>query len=171
MTLDRVPRSGVRENEGGRLGRSFFQAPRSSPSRTLSFEHKRPTPSAARDGSGSRSGVGSGVSTVRGRLEFGSRLDYSASGARGLSIYRERMLRLEIKIPFDAEAEAKPDRGDFGEARVTQLGGAEAGVTQTEERVTVLGIKLCQQPRRGPARVKEFDHRPVIQVEVPGIGE
>ena len=118
-----------------------------------------------------RSSVGSGIATVRGRLDFASKFYDSACRACGLSVDGERVPRLEIKVPFDAEAELEPDRGDFGEARVAHLGSAEAEVTQPKERVAVLGIKLREQPRRGPTGIEEFYDRLVILIAIPTIDE
>ena len=56
-----------------------------------------------------------------------------------------------MQVALDAEPEATPNRGDLGEARVTQFGCTEAMIAETERGIAVFGIELREQPRRCPA--------------------
>ena len=105
---DRVPGSGVRGAEGARLGREFYQSAPIEPESGIEFRAQAPY---------SLRGMGRERIALRRRQRrcegfadtSGSNLDDSACGARGLRVDRERVRRLEIKVPFNAKAEAEPD--------------------------------------------------------------
>ena len=80
---------------------------------------------------------------LRGGVELGAMLDDAAGGAGRVRVYAQGVLRVEVPITLDAEAESDADRGNLAEAGVAWFGCAEA----TRDRAARTG----RNPRTGEA--------------------
>ena len=115
--------------------------------------------------------MGASVATVRGSFKFRLSLDDSASGSRGLSVDGKRVIGFEMQVAFDSEAEPEPNRGDFRETEVAQLGKAVTVIAESEKSVAVGRVEFAEQPRRCSAGIEEPHYRRMVLVAASPVRE
>ena len=134
---------------------------------------ERPAPEKPGRGvGGGRSGGGFGLGTYAGGgVEFGSEFDDAAGGAGGLGVCGNPVLRPEMKVTLDAEAETAPEFEKFKKADIAQLREPHAQIGESEgDLAGEFRIELRQQPRTGPRRIEQLDHGFVVGAWLGAVG-
>jgi len=69
-----------------------------------------------------------------------------------------------MQIALDAQPERQSNARQFLEREAAEFGTAEAEVREPEQGVAI-GVQFGREPRRGPARIEEFDDRNRIALQ------